>query len=115
MNPSRSKNPIPSSDPYSNLRELASLRIVSGRVKIAATELMLVHCRTHLPLASDNSVPLIVTVNNGYPLPPPSRFSISVQVFILKEVKVVCFDTLLEVLILKVDTQKGGERSRGRK
>jgi len=24
-------------------------------------------------------------------------------VFILKEVKVVCFDTLLEVLILKVD------------
>src|SRR5258708_27674963 len=79
MNPSRSKNPIPSSDPYSNLRELASLRIVSGRVKIAATELMLVHCRTHLPLASDNSVPLIVTVNNGYPLPPPSRFSISVH------------------------------------
>src|SRR5258708_2129238 len=79
MNPSRSKNPIPSSDPYSNLRELASLRIVSGRVKIAATELMLVHCRTRVPLASNNSVPLIVTVNNDYPLPPPPRFFISVH------------------------------------
>src|SRR5258708_29906758 len=79
MNPSRSKNPIPSSDPYSNLRELASMRIVSGRVKIAAKELMLVHCRTRVPLASNNSVPLIVTVNNDYSLPPPPRFFISVH------------------------------------
>jgi hypothetical protein len=30
--------------------------------------------------------------------PPPPGFS---QVFILKEVKVLCFDTLLQVLILK--------------
>jgi hypothetical protein len=30
--------------------------------------------------------------------PPPPVFS---QVFILKEVKVVCFDTLLQVFILK--------------
>jgi hypothetical protein len=29
-------------------------------------------------------------------------------VFILKEVKVLCFDTLLQVLILKVDTEVRG-------
>src|SRR5260221_5322270 len=31
-------------------------------------------------------------------------------VFILKEVKVVCFDTLLEVLILKIDTAAPTDR-----
>jgi hypothetical protein len=47
----------------------------------------------------------------GAPLPPV--FS---QVFILKELKVLCFDTLLQVFILKVFTQRlfallgGGER-----
>jgi len=53
---------------------------------------------------------------NLYRLRHPLIWRMSTEpVFILKEVKVVCFDTLLEVLILKVDTQKGGERSRGRK
>jgi hypothetical protein len=35
----------------------------------------------------------------GVAYPPPPLFS---QVFILKELKVVCFHTLLQVLILKV-------------
>jgi hypothetical protein len=37
----------------------------------------------------------------GHDAPPPPLFS---QVFILKAVKVLCFDTLLQVLILKVVT-----------
>jgi hypothetical protein len=37
----------------------------------------------------------------GAPLPP-----VFTQVFILKELKVLCFDTLLQVFILKVFTQR---------
>jgi hypothetical protein len=47
-------------------------------------------------------LPAEVVVNHN--TPPPPGFS---QVFILKVVKVICFDTLLQVLILKVDGADG--------
>jgi len=42
-----------------------------------------------------------ILVNNNWTPSPPAVFH---QVFILKAVKVLCFDTLLEVLILKIVT-----------
>jgi hypothetical protein len=63
-----------------------------------------------LPVAKVRAVSVMLLICQGcarsVPLeegPPPPYFS---QVFILKVVKVLCFDTLLQVFILKVVTAR---------